>query len=130
MLAQARRRIEDHGWGNTVLLQATAEEATIPARADAALFCASHDILRSRPALTNVFASLRPGSRVVAVGGKWTAPWMLPLNLLVFYGHLRYVNSFEGFERPWNHLERFLDEYEVTPLALGSAYLLSGSTPA
>ena len=39
--------------------------------ADAALFCAVHDVLQSPAALANVFDHLRPGAWVAAGGGKY-----------------------------------------------------------
>ena len=83
MAAVARERIASEGWPNVTVVQAPAEDAKIPVTADAALFCAVHDILQSPGALQNVMTSLRPGARVAAGGGKW-APWvMMGLNLQV-----------------------------------------------
>jgi trans-aconitate methyltransferase len=74
MVAVARERVAHHGWRNVTIVQSPIAEAHIPVTADAALFCAVHDILRSPPALQRVVDSLRPGARVAAGGGKWAAP--------------------------------------------------------
>lgn len=129
MVAVARERIEQEGWRNVTVVQSSAEEATIAPVADAALFCAVHDILQSPGALRNVLGTLRPGAGVAAGGGKWAAPWMVAVNLPVTMLHAPYVRSFEGFERPWHHLEQLLVEVHVREIALGSGYVLTGQTP-
>jgi hypothetical protein len=40
------------------------------------------------------------------------------------------VNSFEGFHRPWSHLERLIQDVRVRQLALGSGYVMTGRAPA
>ena len=98
----------------------------IPVTADAALFCAVHDILQSPGALRNVMNHLRPGARVAAGGGKWAAPWLVAVNLLARMLHAPYVRSFEGFGRPWHHLEQLIEDVQVRELAFGSGYVLTG----
>jgi SAM-dependent methyltransferase len=126
MVAVARERIEQEGWRNATVVQSRAEDAEIALTADAALFCAVHDILQSRDALRNVMNLLRPGAWVAAGGGKWAAPWMLGVNLPVMILHAPYVRSFEGFHRPWSHLEQLLEDVQVRELAFGSGYILTG----
>ena len=66
MAAVARERIAGEGWRNVTVVESPAEDAEIPVTADAALFCAVHDILQSPDALRNVMTKLRPG----ALGGR------------------------------------------------------------
>jgi len=129
MVAVARERIEQEGWRNVTVVQSSAEDAQIALTADAALFCAVHDILQSQDALRNVLSTLRPGAGVAAGGGKWAAPWMVAVNLPVTMLHAPYVRSFEGFQRPWHHLEQLLVDVHVHELALGSGYVLTGQAP-
>ena len=126
MAEVARERIAREGWPNATVVQAPAEDAQIPVTADAALFCAVHDILQSPGALRNVMNHLRPGARVAAGGGKWAAPWLVAVNLLARMLHAPYVRSFEGFDRPWNHLEQLIEDVQVRELAFGSGYVLTG----
>ena len=66
MLQVAADRVTAHGWDNVRLVAAPAEQAPIDGPADAALFCAVHDVLQSRAALGRVFrssASRRGGGR-------------------------------------------------------------------
>ncbi len=129
MVAVARERIEQEGWGNVTVVQSSAEDAQIALIADAALFCAVHDILQSQDALRNVLSKLRPGAQVAAGGGKWAAPWMVAVNVPVTMLHAPYVRSFEGFGRPWQHLEHLLEDVHVRELALGCGYILTGQAP-
>ena len=107
MAAVARGHIACEGWDNVTVVQAPAEDAEIAPAADAALFCAVHDILQSPEALRNVVTGLRPGAWVAAGGGKWAAPMMVALNSMVSLLHAPYVRDFSGFDRPWQHLKRW-----------------------
>jgi hypothetical protein len=46
MAAVAREHIAAEGWRNVTVVQSPAEDAEITVPADAALFCAVHDILQ------------------------------------------------------------------------------------
>jgi ubiquinone/menaquinone biosynthesis C-methylase UbiE len=126
MAELARERTERHRWENVEVIEAPAETAEIPVRADALLSVLTHDIMRSPRALENVLGAVRPGGRVAVVGGKWAPRWAAPVNAVVFAIARRYVTTFEGLDRPWSHLERMLGDFEVEPLMLGAAYLAAG----
>jgi SAM-dependent methyltransferase len=130
MAKVAREHIACEGWDNVTVVQAPAEDAEIGSAADAALFCAVHDILQSPDALRNVVTGLRPGAWVAAGGGKWAAPIMVALNSMVGALHAPYVRDFSGFDRPWRHLERLVEDVQVRELAFGSGYVMTGRTPA
>ena len=129
MAAVARERIAAEGWRNVSVVQAPAEAAEIGVTADAALFCAVHDVLQSPDALRNVMSRLRPGARVAAGGGKWAAPWMVGANLLVGMMHAPYVRSFGGFGRPWSQLEQLIEDVHVREVAFGTGYIVTGQAP-
>ena len=101
----AADRVADRGWDNVVLVQAPVEEAVLPAVADHALFCATHDVLQSEAALDNVLAHVRDGGTVAATGGKWGPPWAVALNAGVLALHAPFVRDFAGFDRPWGRLQ-------------------------
>jgi SAM-dependent methyltransferase len=128
MAAVAREHIACEGWDNVTVVQAQAEDAKIGLTADAALFCAVHDILQSPDALRNVLTGLRPGAWVAAGGGKWAAPMMVALNSMVGMLHGPYVRDFSGFDRPWRHLERLVEDVRVEEMAFGSGYVMTGRT--
>src|ERR1700722_8660343 len=66
MAAVAREHIAAEGWRNVTVVQSPAEDAEIAVGADAALFCAVHDIMQSPGALANVLTTLHPGAWVAA----------------------------------------------------------------
>ena len=115
---------------NVTVLNAPAEQAELGLTADAALFCAVHDILQSPDALKNVMTTLRPGAWVAAGGGKWAAPMMVALNSMVSMRHAPYVRDFSGFDRPWRHLEQMVEDVQVREMAFGSGYIMTGRAPA
>ena len=128
MAAVARERIAAEGWPNVTVVQSPAEDATIPVTADAALFCAVHDILQSPGALQNIMSSLRPGAWVAA--GAANGPVGHDgLNLQVRMMHAPYVRSFAGLGRRWNHLEELIEDIDVREVAFGSGYIVTGQAP-
>jgi len=129
MAAVAREHIAAEGGRNVTVVQARAEEAEVAVTADAALFCAVHDILQSPDALRNVLKSLRPGAWVAAGGGKWAPAVMVAVNMQVRMLHAPYVRSFEGFGRPWNYLEQMIEGVHVQEMAFGSGYIMTGRVP-
>jgi len=130
MTALAREHIAGEGWPNVAVVLSPAEDAQLDLAADAALFCAVHDILQSPCALRNVVRHLRPGAWVAAGGGKWAAPLMVALNSMVSMLHDPYVRSFSGFDRPWRHLEELVEDIRVREMAFGTGYVMTGRTPA
>ena len=131
MLDAARAMVERHGWDNVELVGADVAEAVFPAGADAALLCAVHDVMRSPPALANVLNHLRDGARIVAGGPKW-APWRhsdgLSANVSTWRMNRGCVTTFEGFARPWSHLERFVDDLVVDEVFGGGGYIAYASS--
>jgi hypothetical protein len=75
-------------------------------------------------------SKLHPGSWVAAGGGKWAARWLVGVNLQARMLHAPFVRSFEGFDRPWSHLEPLIEDVHVRELALGSGYIVTGQAPA
>jgi ubiquinone/menaquinone biosynthesis C-methylase UbiE len=128
MLGLAAERVARARWGNVDLRLGLAEEQLRPDDAlDAALFCFTHDVVRSRPALEAVLGGLKPGGRVAAVGPMW-APWWAPaMNLLVWYVTSDYVTTFEGFSKPWSHLEALVPALEVERHDLAGEYFAWGA---
>jgi len=126
MLNLARARAEQSGWSNVTFILAPAAEIDLPVEADAALFCAVHDIVRRPDSVHNILSQLRPGAHVASGGGKWAAPWMIPLNAYVAALHRPFVRSFEGFDHPWSALSPYLQDLRVTEMALGTGYVAAG----
>jgi precorrin-6B methylase 2 len=126
MLAQARQRIRRHRWGGIVLMEATAHEARLESRADAALFHFTHDVLQDEAALDHLLAHLEPGARVVAAGLQWAPAWCVPLNLFVLGAALYSVSCLDALDQPWRLLAARLRDVRVRALGLGGIYIASG----
>ena len=129
MLAAARARVEEAGWANVTLLEASAEEAVVPVSADAVLFAFTHDVVQSPKALANILGQVRPGGRLAASGPKWTT-FAPQLNPLVWQVASQFVTSFEGFRRPWAELERAVPGLWVEEGYFGCVYLAWGRLPS
>ena len=129
MATVAREHIAREGWRNVTVVGSSAEDARLEATADAALFCAVHDILQSPGALRNVMAKLCPGAWVAAGGGKWAAPVMVAVNSMVRMLHAPDVRNFSGFDRPWRYLELLVEDVQVRGMAFDSGYVMTGHTP-
>ncbi len=129
MLTLAANRVTDNGWHNVELIPAPVDQAIIDGTADAALFCATHDILQSPAAVANVLDHLRPGAAVAAIGGKWPAPWLWPLRAWVADLHAPFITDFTGFDQPWRLLTDRVPDLTVRQLGAGTGYLAYGHTP-
>jgi ubiquinone/menaquinone biosynthesis C-methylase UbiE len=124
MLGVARDRVGHQALTDVVLIEGAVGEVDLSGKFDAALFSLTHDVLQSAPALEAVFAQLRPGARVSSFGGKRAWWWPSPV---VRWVAGRYITTFEGYDRPWRELERFVPDLRVESVALGSAYLAMGA---
>jgi len=83
-----------------------------------------HDILQSPEALRNILGSLRPGAWVAAGGGKRAPRLMTAVNAYIRN------RSFDGFDRPWCHLEHLTEDVRVREVGLGAGYLMTGRVPS
>lgn len=126
MLARARDRVESNGWTNVVLIQGAMDDAPIDDALDAVLFNYTHDVLRSRASLEQIFASTRAGARVAVAGVKHPPWWLFPARLWRLANARPYLTTFEGLDRPWSLLERHVPALEITPVMLGTNYIGSG----
>lgn len=130
MIEKARQRVAQHRWNNVVLVNAPADSAPLPGRADAAIFHFTHDILREPKAIAHVMRHLKPGARIVASGLQWSRFWAWPVNLFVLGAALRSVTTLDGLGRPWSHLATHLDHLNVDTTLAGGVYITSGTLSA
>jgi ubiquinone/menaquinone biosynthesis C-methylase UbiE len=98
MLQVAADRVAAHGWDNVRLIAAPVATAPIQATADAAVFCAVHDLMQCPAALRNVLDHLHPNAPVVAAGGKRPGPWTWPLQAWVTQLHAPFITDFTDFD--------------------------------
>lgn len=126
MLAKASERVARNGWTRMTLVNAPAETAHVPFKADAALFHFTHDILLRPEAIANIVHRLKPGAHVVAAGLQWAAPWAWLTNAFVLAAASHSVTSLEGLGRPWSRLAEQVGELDVTATMMGGVYIASG----
>jgi SAM-dependent methyltransferase len=126
MLARARERLPAREFPNVELIQAAGEAVALPGKADAILFSYTHDQIRSRRALDNLFAQARAGARVAATSTKLYAPWLFPANWYLRYSHRGYITDFDSFEAPWSLLAQLLDDFEVRTSPWTQHYVATG----
>jgi ubiquinone/menaquinone biosynthesis C-methylase UbiE len=126
MLEIARDRVAKQGWTNVTLLNTSAQEYSVPSRADAAAFHFTHDIMRSPEAIDKVVRDLKPGAHVVATGLQWSNPWAWSVNWFVLMTAMYSVTSLEGLDQPWSHLAKYLDKLDISTELMGGVYIASG----
>jgi SAM-dependent methyltransferase len=129
MLAHARRRVVEAGWTNVRLLEAPAQNLTLPEPVDALLFHYTHDILRSPAAIARLLAQARPGARVAIAGIKYFSGWLAPLNLWVYLKNYGYNGAPGQLTTPWDRIAPQLVGWQWTPTQWGMGYLASGQVP-
>jgi demethylmenaquinone methyltransferase/2-methoxy-6-polyprenyl-1,4-benzoquinol methylase len=130
MLAEATRKLAANHWTNVELVQSPAQAAEIEGAADAILFYATHDILRSRDAIVRVLSAARPGARVVAAGTKWAPPWNVPVNVYLWLTSRRYITTFDGYGQPWSLLAEAVPDLVVDETRFGAIFIAHGTVPS
>jgi arsenite methyltransferase len=128
MLARARER--PAAGAPIELLQSTGEDICLPAPPDAILFSYTHDLIRSRAALENLFRQARPGARIAATSTKLYARWLLPANWYLRASHRAYITNFDSFESPWSLLAQMLEDFRVETHGLTQHYVATGRVAA
>ena len=126
MLAVARERVTQQGWRNITLVQSPIVEAPIPIAADAALLCAVHDVLRSPRDLPRSWKVSDRQRGWPQAGASGPALGWSPSTCRSGHSTPPYIDSFEGFDRPWSHLEQLLEEVHVQEMAWGTGYVATG----
>ena len=130
MMAQARERVGREGVAaNVTLIEAASEEVRIECGADALLFFYAHDVLQSPAALAHLFSCALPGACVVSAGARFLPWWWgAPLNAWTALRTRRYLTTYGGLRRPWQHLARYCPDFRpVASNFLGTAYLGVGT---
>ena len=126
MLAIARGRVSKKRLANVTLKQACGETAVLDHAPDAILFSYTHDLIRSRSALENIFRQAKSGTRIVAVSTKFFPKWFFVGNWYLRYTHRVTITNFDGFDRPWTLLAELCPEHSVRTTTPGSRYLFEG----
>jgi ubiquinone/menaquinone biosynthesis C-methylase UbiE len=123
MAAIARDRVEREGWRNVRVEIADMAAAPLDGPYDAVLFHFTHDVLRTPGALEAIFAACKRGARVAVAGSKLLPWWLSPLNGWVRRINAPYLTTFDGLERPWAPLERYVPDLKRESALGGIAYI-------
>ncbi len=126
MLALARRRIATAGWNNVTLIEAAAEVVVLPRAVDAVLFNYTHDVIRSRAALDNLFRQAVAGARVAVAGIKHPPRWLDPFRLYRRFKSRGCYDTTEGLDAPWDRLQELVPDLQVESTLWGTGFIAWG----
>lgn len=127
MAAIAMRRVRDAELDNVEILVSSVEEAVLSHRADALLFCYTHDVLQSDLAIERLHDLARPGARVVVAGARVLGWWAAPLNIWKLWRSRHYLTTYRGLHTPWERLATHCTNLHVhRTYVLGTSYLAVG----
>jgi len=125
MAACAQEKLTASGLkANTSLSVCAAEEFHSAFRADAMLFCYTHDVLQSPSAIANLLAHARPGCRIALVGIRFQPwHWGLPVNVVTAWRTRRYLTTYAHLGAPWHLLAPHLRAFQLREhIHWGSSY--------
>lgn len=110
---------------NVELLIAPVQEVRPATRADALLFCYTHDVLQSPRALDNLLAQAHPGARIAVLGLRLLPWWWgAPINLWKLWSGRRYLTTYRGLRAPWALLAERVEALRVVRcFHIGTNYL-------
>ena len=126
MLALAEARVRELALGNTRLIRASGDSVTLGKTPDAILFSYTHDLIRTRSALENLFRQARPGTRIVVVSTKLFPKWFFIGNWYLRYTHRVTITNFESLDQPWTILAEVCASHAVKITIPGSRYIFTG----
>ena len=125
----ARRRAAQAPFANIEVIEAPVEDATLSLRADALLFCYTHDVLQNPRALANLFAAAKPGARIAVLGERYVTWWLAPDNLWTSWRARHYLSTFRGLSQPWAPLRACCPDLAIVrTYHAGTSYLATGRT--
>ncbi len=131
--AQARKRVEHHGWSNVHVLVDAAHTVKLTGRFDGLLLLGAQEILTSPLALDHLLPYLQEDARVVAFGAKCSSAHLGVLfNPVLGFMTRRLLPSSSApiDEHPWRFLEERIGTLHKEERLHGFMYLVWGSLQA
>jgi ubiquinone/menaquinone biosynthesis C-methylase UbiE len=111
MLDQARRAIAANKWANVQLVCADATEFEFPPKVDAVVSAYALTLVPDcGRVITNAFASLTPGGRLVILDMAWPKYCPLWWRHVLFFLHSYGVTAEILRRRPWEIVQRLMKE--------------------
>lgn len=129
MLAQAKERVERHGWKNVQLIQADASQFAFPQDMDAVLSTFALSVMPAPDEVVRQAArALTPGGRLVIADLKLTTGALSFLNPLGVLITKPFGGSYEaGRRRPWEEMQKHLIDVQVKAYYFGFVFIASGT---
>jgi demethylmenaquinone methyltransferase/2-methoxy-6-polyprenyl-1,4-benzoquinol methylase len=127
MLARARALSNRNGWHNVSLIRSEALVYSSPEPLDGVLFSLSYNTMPHHLAvLRHALSQLRPGARLVVMDAKLPTgrfgQAILPFSLWL----MRHTFLGNPLIRPWEHVERVTDDFEMRNFLFDSYYICRG----
>jgi len=97
-------------------------------RADAMLFCYTHDVLQTPGAVERLIRHAKPGCRIAVAGIRFLPwSWGFAINAVTAWRTRHYITTYRGLSRPWAGLAAACSEFRIVRhFHLGSSYLATG----
>lgn len=129
MLAQAKERVERHGWKNVRLIQADASHFAFPQHVDAVLSTFALSVMPAPDEVVRQAArALTPGGRLVIADLKLTTGALSFLNPIGVLITKPFGGSYEvGRRRPWEEMRKHLTDVQVKEYYFGFVFIASGT---
>jgi len=126
MLARAQARVARRGWRNVRLIRADAARIALGRQFDAALCTLAMGVIPDyENALTRMVEHVRSGGRVAIADGKRSTRWYArPFNGVAYL--LGLGAGSDVSRRPWETLDRLVDEFEYREWFMGFFYVATG----
>jgi len=124
MAAIARGRLDALG-ARVAVAVTSVESLETELRADAMLFCYTHDVLQSRSALERLAQFAQPGCRVAVLGARFLPwSWGFAVNLFTAVRARKFLTTYRGLRKPWTSLATHCPDFRVVDaFHAGSSYL-------
>lgn len=126
MAGKAIERVKSNHWKNVEVQITPVEDACIPSDVTAVLFNYTHDVIRSDQALQKIFNSITDDSRIAISGMKLISGPMSIFNWYVYRLAKPYMSTFEGLNKPWSKVERYLSQLTMNETMFGTGYIATG----
>ncbi len=129
MLAQAKARIQKHGWNNVQLVQADASQFELPQGVDGILSTFALSLMPAYEEIIRKSAqALTSGGRLVILDLKLTTGALSFLNPLGVLITKPFAGSYEaGLRKPWEEMRKHLANVLVKEHYFGFVYVASGT---
>jgi len=128
MLHEARRLCRRQQWRNVILIEGDAAEYVTPELIDGVLFGFSYNTMPHHlTVLRRAQNQLRPGGRLVIMDAKVPAGFLGKLVLPFAVWLMKRTLLGNPFIRPWEHLARLVEDFQMEEFRFGSYYVCCGT---